>query len=104
MRRAIPEVLFNAFARLLVTVPLTWLVYASAFAAMHCENLPASSCFVFAAAAPVGYIVMLGLAADGPPPDYPDATVAWSLAIGLALAWALLAFIHERSRNGKAAE
>src|SRR5260221_2855643 len=80
------DFVFGVLVRMLVTLPVGWFIYAFGFAAKTCDSLLTAQCLTFSLGAPLGYLTMLGLAAEEPP-DYPEASDVWFIALVGAIAW-----------------
>lgn len=97
LRHPLVEFFFAAFARLLVTLPAVWFAYAFVFVLTHCEPSFSLRCLKMALGAPVGLMVMLGLAVEEKY-DAPDCTLVWSIAAAVALLWAAIGGAVRRRR------
>lgn len=91
--------LFAALTRFLVTLPATWFVYAFLYTITRCEPFLSLRCVEVGLGAPVGMIVMLGLAVEETY-DEPDCAFVWLVAGGIALLWAMIDAIVESRRKG----
>ena len=69
-----------------MTLPVGWFIDAFGFAAKTCDSLLTAPCLTFALGAPIGYLTRLGLAVEAPP-DYPEASEVWLIALAGAIAW-----------------
>jgi hypothetical protein len=80
------DFVFGVLVRMLVTLPVGWFIYAFGFAAKTCDSLLTAQCLTFALGAPIGYLTRLGLASEEPP-DYPEVSEVWLIALVSAIAW-----------------
>jgi hypothetical protein len=80
------DLVFGILVRMLVTLPVGWLIYAFGFAAKTCDSLLTAQCLTFALGAPIGYLARLGLAVEEPP-DYPEDSEVWFIALAGAISW-----------------
>jgi hypothetical protein len=98
LRHPLVEFLFAALARLLVTLPAAWFVYAFVFVLTRCEPSFSFWCLKMALGAPVGMMVMLGLAIEEKY-DEPDRALVWSIAAAVALLWVAIGGAVQRRRR-----
>lgn len=98
LRQPLSEFLFGAAARFLVTLPATWFAYAFVFVLTRCEPYFSFQCLKMASGAPVGLMVMLGLAVEEEY-DEPDCVVVWLIAAAVALLWGAISDGVRRRRR-----
>jgi hypothetical protein len=98
LRHPFAEFIFVAFSRLLVTLPSTWFLYAFVFVIVRCEPSFSFQCLKMAVGAPIGLIVMLGLAVEEKY-DEPDCALVWLIAIAVALLWAAIGTMIQTRRR-----
>ena len=98
LRHPFAEFIFVAFARLLVTLPSTWFLYAFVFVIVRCEPSFSLWCMKMAVGAPIGLMVMLGLAVEEKY-DEPDCALVWLIAIAVALLWTAISGVVQRRRR-----